>query len=820
MSRRTWRIALAIAAVVLLLFVGREVTTLLAERWWAAQVSFPAADFLTRRRLLALFLEGAGILVASAWFTGNYLFVYRTVGSVQVPRTVANLEIREALTPRALVMGTLGAGILLGVMTGAGGAGWWDDALLAWHGVSWGVTEPLLGNDIGRYVAQLPLWRELHSFAFLLILLGLSTVLLLYALIGALRWQRGHPAISDHARRHLGWLLAAFALTLAWGYALESPEIVAGLKGGVGGGADLRFLIARILTGTALAAAMIAAVWAWQPRHTLLVAGWIVLMFASLTGHYILPALRTDVVQPALTQEERRTYESLAYSLAGVVDTTFRGDGGVAPPRHPALWHPSAVASLAGADSGSVLALNPGELRVGGRRLPVWFLLRDHPSGNPTLVAIADDRTSVRGLPLTYQPGDSVPYPGLRGFLSLSPSVIRPLAPAYRIGSDDRGVRIGGPVRRLVLAWARQAGELLGRTTPNAHLEWHLGPGERLAAIAPWVTWDSPTLHMVDGDVTWVATGYLTTRTFPLVDRMPWQGRRVASVHPAVTGVISAESGETHLYLRRNADPLALAWSDITGGVVEPASAMPRSVEDVLPYPNALFDVQAQLMERDHWVDGRRVGTGSSTGRDVRVGDRAWGPDAGERRVAAYEDPGERRLTSVVEARMRDGRQVVTITRLTVAGSVSSPAVLDRRWRRFPTYEQLRDSLRVAGARLDDGPVQVWIDGTGAGAYRSEFAAGPEGTVHLVWMSLALGDRMGAGHGPEEAWRNLEGVTVPILPGGPTREIEEARRYMARADSALRRGDWIGFARAFEGLREVLDLARPDDSVPPPTPPK
>jgi hypothetical protein len=190
------------------------------------------------------------------------------------------------------------------------------------------------------------------------------------------------------------------------------------------------------------------------------------------------------------------------------------------------------------------------------------------------------------------------------------------------------------------------------------------------------------------------------------------------------------------------------------------------------------------------------------------------------RRVAAYEDPGERRLTATVEALMRDGFQVVPITRLTLAGSVPSPAVLDRRWRRFPTYEQLRDSLRAAGARHDDGPVEIWLDGIGAGAYRAEFASGAGGTVHLVWMSLAIGDRMGAGHDPQEAWRNLEGVAVPILPGGPTREIEEARRYMARADSALRRGDWIGFARAFEGLREVLDLAAPDDTTPLPTPPK
>ena len=41
--------------------------------------------------------------MASAWFIGHLLLVYRAVGTVQVRRNVANLEFREALTPRALL---------------------------------------------------------------------------------------------------------------------------------------------------------------------------------------------------------------------------------------------------------------------------------------------------------------------------------------------------------------------------------------------------------------------------------------------------------------------------------------------------------------------------------------------------------------------------------------------------------------------------------------------------------------------------------------------------------------------------------------------
>ena len=53
-------------------------------------------------------------------------------------------------------------------------------------------------------------------------------------LVGAIRWIERRPAINDHARAHLGWLLAALAIALAWGYLLEPYEVVAGFADSAG----------------------------------------------------------------------------------------------------------------------------------------------------------------------------------------------------------------------------------------------------------------------------------------------------------------------------------------------------------------------------------------------------------------------------------------------------------------------------------------------------------------------------------------------------------------------------------------------------------
>jgi hypothetical protein len=151
MSRRGVTIALILSAVVILLFVGRWGASLLADRWWAELVSPEASRFVMNWNLLSFTLEAGGVLVACAWFIGHLLIVFRAIGSVQVPRQLANLEIREALNTRVLVIGGAACGAP-GLHRRAGLGGWtrhWPRP----DRVRYGETEPLLGHDLGLHRA-------------------------------------------------------------------------------------------------------------------------------------------------------------------------------------------------------------------------------------------------------------------------------------------------------------------------------------------------------------------------------------------------------------------------------------------------------------------------------------------------------------------------------------------------------------------------------------------------------------------------------------------------------------------------------------------
>jgi hypothetical protein len=813
--RRRRRLAAVLGALVALLFLGRWTATLLADRWWAAQLSPAAASFILDWHILRFTLDLCGCLMASAWFIGHLLLVYRAVGTVQVRRNVANLEFREALTPRALLMVVVIAGVLLGMIVGVGASRWWRDVALAWQGVTFGINDPLAGRDLGIYVAQLPVWRAAHGFFLLLVLLALTGSAALYMLVGAIRWIERRPAINLHARAHLGWLLAALALALAWGYLLEPYELLARPP-------DMLDLatwrasanLSPVLAGIALAAGAISALWGARPRHALVFSAWIVLAGSSIVTHWLLPSMLAGNSEPAVDSVSLEQLSRVGYGLESLRVSRLEPIGPPAPPAVPSLWNAAALAQAAPGDSTHLLAVNPALLTPDAAPRPAWLMVRSGAAGRVTVSAVADHRVSPTGEPLFFRLGDTVPRPIPSALLDLPSDVLVPDARDYRlIQGDGPGVPVGSWARRLALAWALQAGELLGDLPRGTRIDWRLSPEDRLNRLAPFADWSAPYARVIDGELVWLLDGYLTSGTFPLTPRSRWRERRVGSVTAAFLATVNAESGTVHLYLQPRADPVASTWSLISRGLIEPASAIPESVLGAAGYPLDWFRVQAQQLERAPWKAGAINPPTQQRAGEFPSAQQGWAADtSGPVAVAALESPGERRLNAVLTGSRDEGRPNLTLTQLDSTATLPVRDVLQNRWSNFPSYDALSDSIRQDGGKLERGPLRVEVESGGPVAYQGYFALRPSGGTILAWVSVAAPNRLGAGRTLKEAWSNLLGATVPAPPGSAqSGRLDEARRWMEHADSALRAGNWSEFGRAWSSLRNILGL--PADTV-------
>jgi hypothetical protein len=295
--------------------------------------------------------------------------------------------------------------------------------------------------------------------------------------------------------------------------------------------------------------------------------------------------------------------------------------------------------------------------------------------------------------------------------------------------------------------------------------------------------------------VLWVADGYVTAETFPLVAAAAWSGGRASMVRAGFLGVVDAATGDARVFLRERADSVSAAWASISAGVVEPFGSLPPDVADAAGYPEELFALQAALIGRRQGAPGELIVANAPPALTVHPG---W-DSSGARILLAAFGAGDR-VTALLVGSGEPG-----ILRMTTdVGGLLAPRSLERSWGRFATFAPVQDSVSAAAGRIETGPVRFWRSPDGLAAMQVHTAARQGARPVIVWVTVATGRRLGAGRTFEQAWDNLQGTSAPLPPGSGGGQPAEARHWMRIADDALKRGDWAAFGRAFDALRRVL----------------
>ena len=227
-------------------------------------------------------------------------------------------------------------------------ASWWDggpsqraaEVALAWQGVTYGVLEPLLQRDIGLYVAQVPLWRAAHDFAFCSSSSGSGWCSACTSWSArsagwtAPRHQQPRPGASGvaarRARAHADVGLPAGAVRA--GGRPRRHARPGGVAGDHAGGAAARRRRARDR-------AALGRVGGPRTRHALAAAGWIVLPLASLVGHWMVPPTLGGEGEPIADQRTLDQFERLAYGLETLTESRRTRTARRRRPRVPSLWN-------------------------------------------------------------------------------------------------------------------------------------------------------------------------------------------------------------------------------------------------------------------------------------------------------------------------------------------------------------------------------------------------------------------------------------------------------------------------------------------------
>ncbi len=147
--------------------------------------------------------------------------------------------------------------------------------------------------------------------------------------------------------------------------------------------------------------------------------------------------------------------------------------------------------------------------------------------------------------------------------------------------------------------------------TTESQLIWRRTVGERINALAPFVSWDSDPYLVIrdDGGLSYIVDGYTVSDRFPNAQAFdPSQAltsllRPVNYVRNSMKATVDLYTGETKVYVADSRDPIARAWSGVFPGLLRPLDEMPADLRAHLRVGEEGFDIATRIYARYHVTD-------------------------------------------------------------------------------------------------------------------------------------------------------------------------------------------------------------------------
>lgn len=819
--RGKWAQAVLVVLLVALL-AGRWMAATTAEWLWAQ--SLGSQNTYRAVTVLRLQLAILAFAAAATWCIGNLYLIYRSIGSVQIPRRLGDLEITEAVPRRYLLFAVGVLGVLAALWVSRGSSHWWDEFALLGSRVAEPFRDPVLGLDLTYYLFKLPWLTELEGF--LLRLTGTVALLsvLLYLAIGAVRKADRGLTVTDPARRHLGLLLGAFGIALFYAFYLDPGQYMGGLNLVPYDAilSDVRIPASKLLAGLSLVATAASLLWLWLPRVEIVGVCWSALLAGAVLGRYVAPAFAASAnprarEMPRAVSAVQDRLLAVAYGLEGR-DTILD----VPPVPDPArvvghrgelvagvLWDAPVLVDVL-----NKTVARPGErfsaavlsvARAEGRApTPIFLAVGESQSNSQDdgarLVAVVANAVTADGGALFLRDWDlpsQVSAQPVDVALAGGPILFSETATSFLMVPESlpvASVGLQGGLRRLALAWVLQSAALLrsGSERPRLAVVWRRVVSERLERYAPFTTFGRPYPVVAGGRLYWLAEGYLSSRAFPLSITVPWRDRRVRYLRAAFLGVVDGHSGATTLY-RIADDPLGEAWARLAPDLVRPLAELPIGLRAHLRYPEEVFEIQLALKGRGTIGSLPALRPG-----DVQEPSWLWASFPGDpalrlRLRGAVEAGDPPVLSSVADGAAVGGRFVFRFARLVPPGSGPGLVALEE-----PT---------ASGEERFGGRVRLYLCSDAVVFSRTWYrASGDQGVPVIREISFHLGSGAGSAGTPEGAlMAALESLRSPVEAGARWQQLRE---WFRRMEAARVAGDWSAFGRAYEEIERLLFPAR------------
>lgn len=554
--------------------------------------------------------------------------------------------------------------VVISLMVGKWGASLWSEILLFGNAVAVGMTDPVMGKDIGYYLFRLPLIESVKHFLDFSLVLVLLLSAIAYFLRGGIVLSQQRIAADPKAVRHLGVLAGLLLLSAGFGFYLDSLRILFS-EHGVLFGANYTDIHAKLfsyrilmvltpLTGVIL----IAGLYGRSKKWALIPAGLIVAVY--VLGIVVYPGMLqkfrvapNEMLMEAPYIENNIRFTRFGYDLDRIEEIPFDVDydltaGDIerndATIRNIRLWdHAPLLRTYSQLQqirtyyrfvdvdndrytvNGDYLQvmLSPREMSYADLPSKTWInerLIFTHGNGL-TLGPVS--RISREGLPEFFikdiPPASGTDLAVTRpeiyyGELSNDYVIVGTKVPEFSYPTTDGniyttyggrgGTATGSLGRRLLFSLKFQTEKILFSSdiTRESRILIYRNIRERVRKLAPFLLFDQDPYLVINGDggLTWLIDAYTVSSRLPC--SRP-SGRGVNYVRNAVKATIDAYDGTVRFYVSDPGDSLIRVYRKIFPGMFGDLEDMPPDLKRHIRYPQWLLQLQASAYSTYHMTD-------------------------------------------------------------------------------------------------------------------------------------------------------------------------------------------------------------------------
>lgn len=402
-----------------------------------------------------------------------------------------------------------------------------------------------------------------------------------------------------------------------------------------------------------------------------------------------------------------------------------------------------------------------------------------------------------------------------------------------------QGVPLSSFLRVVAFAWRFGDENLLfsGEVSRDSRILFRRSVRERVEEMAPFILWDTNPLPVIsEGRVVWMLDGYTVSSSYPLSRAVTLGRSRIRYLRNSVKATIDAVTGAVRLYAMDGEEPLLATYMRIFPNLFQPLASMPALLRQHLRYPEMAVLTQAEILQEYHLDDPEPF----YAGRDVWQRPQETSPVGGLRdyrptyvimpvpteagveylTVLPFIARARQNMTAVLIARNTEDRygelQLLEFPR---DQQIPGPVQVQTMMEQDPAISSQLSLWRRGGSDVDLGHLRVIPLDSSVLYVQPLFLSAEEKPIPELrrvvvgdGINVSMGETLGAAMAglelPVDVSRRRgaergqdRGVEAGAGEGWPRRALE----LMNDAQARLREGDWSGYGRLMEELRQLLE---------------